>query len=100
MKLQPTTPSFVSVTLLGILVAACSSKSNDNGVGTDTTDQGGQGGANTSQGGAGNGTSTGDTGGRNNAALGGSATGNTSAAAVSGAAARALIPSFRSAHAW
>jgi hypothetical protein len=89
MKLQPLTPSFVSVTLLGILVAACSSKSTDDGVGTDI---GSQGGANASQGGAGNGTSTGDTGGSNNAALGGSTTGNTSAARTGGASSLVNLP--------
>ncbi len=76
MKLQPLTPSFVSVTLLGILVAACSSKSNDNGVGSDTSDQGGAS-NNSTAGGAGGGNTTG---------------GNTSVASTGGASNLVNLP--------
>ena len=52
MKFYPRTLSFASVTLLGLLIAACSSKSSDGGNGTDNTGAGGA--PNAGQGGSGN----------------------------------------------
>ena len=72
MKLYPTTMSMLSVSLLGVLVAACSSKSEDGG---DTN--GALGGASSSQGG----TTSSAVGG--NATTGGSRTGSTSTTASS-----------------
>jgi hypothetical protein len=74
MKLFPTTMSMLSVSLLGVLVAACSSKNEDGGGDTN----GALGGASSSQGGT---TSSNTAGG--NATTGGKQTGNTSTTASS-----------------
>ncbi len=87
MKLYPRTLSFASVTLLGILIAACSSKSSDNGDGTDNTGAGGV--VATGQGGSANGNSQ-TTGGKA-AATGGKPSTSTSAG-VGGATSLPQLP--------
>ena len=84
MKLYPKTTSFASVTLLGLLIAACSSKTTDNGDGSSTDTNVGTG-TNT-------GTGTGQ--GGSNAGVGGAKanTGGTRTTGVGGASALPQLP--------